>query len=150
MQVVTGRLRMNVAHMHMDSLVKEGLRKRWGGTVTTPGSEQEISSLWAEDGGAIAVILIVYTLQIFLGDENITGYTIDIWLDNAEVLRMGQDKCVGTNIASHLVLNYDMWRVMMILQEKIEMNIKWNNVDSHIYTKEYRDGKKATGDNYSI
>ena len=53
-----------------------------GGSTITPESEQEISPFRAEHDGTIAVLLIVYTLQIFMGNENTSGYTIYIWLDN--------------------------------------------------------------------
>ena len=86
-----------------------------GGSAINPGSATEMSSLRAEHGGAISVLLVLYALQTFLRDEDTTIYTIYIWLDNAEILKRGQEKDIGTNMNSNLVLDYDMWRVMKML-----------------------------------
>ena len=41
----------------------------YGGAAMTPGSQEEMSSLRAEHGGAISVLLISYAIQIYLGTD---------------------------------------------------------------------------------
>ena len=45
---------------------------------------------------------------------------------------------VGNTIKNHLVLDYDLWRVMVGLIELIQTPIQWEKVDSHIEGKIYR------------
>ena len=75
---------------------------------------------------------------------------VTIWIDNAEVLARGEGKESGNTIKSRVVLDYDMWTVMAMLQDKIQFKLKWEKVDSHIKTRQYKDGATPNGDKYSI
>ena len=44
-----------------------------------------------------------------------------------------------------MVLNYDMWQVMNNVQQKIKFQLKWENFDSHIETKMYKEDTKPKG-----
>ena len=57
---------------------------------------------------------------------------------------------VGDNIKNHLVLDYDLWRVMVGLIELIQTPIQWEKVDSHIEGKIFKEGTQPKGDKYSI
>ena len=117
----------------------------------TPGSKEEMSSLRAEHCGAISILLILYAIQIHLGSEQMPNkFGVDIWIDNAEVLSRGINTKFKESIKGHLVLDYDMWRVMNMLQEKIVIPIRWNKVDSHIEEKVYVEGNKPAGNKSSI
>ena len=52
------------------------------------------------------------------------NYSVDIWIDNAEVLERGKRGERGTNIKDHLVLDYDLLREMEYLQSKIIIPIQ--------------------------
>ena len=105
----------------------------YGGAAMTPGSREEMSSLIAEHCGVISILLIMYAIRIHLGSDQVPKqYGVDIWIDNAEVLSRGNNPKFKDSINGHLVLDYDMWRVMNMLQKKIFIPIRWNKVDSHI------------------
>jgi len=57
--------------------------KVWGGAALKPGGAEKIASLRAELGGAIGVLLVLYTTQSQRGDST---HPIKIWINNAEVL----------------------------------------------------------------
>ena len=77
----------------------------WGGLAITTGSNQEMSSLRADHGGTVGILLIIYSIQIYVGhDVNTTDYTIKIWLDNAEVLARGGPKSAGYLLKSRWYL----------------------------------------------
>ena len=61
--------------------------------------------LRAEHGEAIAVLLVLYALQIYMGLENMVKKEVSIWIDNAEVLSRGRRKEVGTSLKDHGVLD---------------------------------------------
>ena len=58
----------------------------WGGAAITPGNLLEMSSLWCEHAGALAILLVLFAFQLHLGQENMQSMEVVIWLDNAEVL----------------------------------------------------------------
>ena len=110
-----------------------------------------MSSLRAEHGGAIDILLTIYVLQIYLGNTiNPAQHHITIWIDNAEVLNRGKIAQCDSNIKAHMVLDYDMWQVMNTLQQKINFQLIWEKVDSHIDTKVYKEGTKPKGDTLPI
>ena len=41
----------------------------WGGAAITPGAAEDMSSLRAKHGGAIGILLILYTIQTFMGNN---------------------------------------------------------------------------------
>ena len=43
--------------------------KYGGGSAITPGTRQEMSSLQAEHGGAVGILLILYAIQVYMGPE---------------------------------------------------------------------------------
>ena len=119
----------------------------WGGAAITPGNVDEMASLRVELGGAIGLLLVIYALQIQRGAST---YPILIWIDNAEVLERARNPAVGDNIKNHMVLDYDLWRVMVGLIELIQTPIQWEKVNSHIEGKIFKEGTIPKGDKYSI
>ena len=72
--------------MSMASLVGR-YRGRFGGRATiTPGSQEEISSLRAEHCGVMGILLVLYAIQIYMKIEVVPNYSVNIWIDNVEVL----------------------------------------------------------------
>ena len=121
-----------------------------GGAAMTPGNYSEMSSLRCEHAGALAVLLVLYAFQLYLGQDTVQSVDVVIWLDNAEVLRRAQRSRRGKKIKDALVLDYDLWAEMEDLQRRLTFNIHWEKVDSHIHTRTYAPGVKPKGDKYSI
>jgi hypothetical protein len=123
----------------------------WGGCAITPGTQQEMSSLRAEHGGAVGILLILYAIQIYMGPKmNGSKYTVKLWIDNAETLDRGGGKPFGKSLKDNLVLDFDLWKVMRMLQQRITFNLTWNKVDSHIESRKYAYGATPKGDECSI
>ena len=57
-----------------------------------------------------------------------TKCQVTIWIDNAEVLARGEGKEYGNTIKSRMVLDYDMWTVVAMLQDKIQFKLKWEKL----------------------
>ena len=106
-----------------------------------------MSSLRAELGGAIGILLVLYTIQVQRGPSTLT---VTIWIDNAEVLERAKAREVGENINKYLVLDYDLWQAMTSMQALISTPLTWEKVDSHIEGKVYTKGVSAKGDQHSI
>ena len=85
-----------------------------------------------------------------MGLEKVVKNEVSICIDNAEVLSRGRRKEVGTNLKDHGVLDYDLWKEMIMLQRKIKIPIKWDTVDSHIENRVYREGKGPEGNKFSL
>ena len=83
-------------------------------------------------------------------DVDMKKYTVHLWIDNAETLARGGGKPIGTSMKDNLVLDFDLWTVMRMLQQKIEFNLTWHKVDSHIESRTYKNGATPNGDIYSI
>ena len=116
-----------------------------------PGSTQEMSSLRAEHGGVVGILLILYAIQIYMGPiETPESYTIKIWIDNTDVLDGGATKRCGKTLKERMVIDYDLWMVIQSLQNKVKFKLAWHKVDSHIETRTYKHGAKPQGDAYSI
>ena len=49
-----------------------------------------------------------------------------------------------------MVLDYDLWMLMKMLQTKIKSKLYLGKVDSHIETKQYKQGVTSKGDKHSI
>lgn len=116
----------------------------WHESAIIPGLAAEIPSLRAEYGGAIGVLLVLYALQLYMGTEDTSGYMVDIWIDNKEVISIGE----GSYLKVYLVIDYDVWRVMNMLQNIINMGIRWRKANSHIDTKTYKEGQTPVGDEF--
>ena len=87
-----------------------------GASVITPEIRQEISSLRAEHEGAVGTLLILYTLQVYMGTHIDTShYTVNMLIDNAGTLVRGGGKHIGTSLKDNLVLDHDLWTVMNML-----------------------------------
>ena len=89
--------------------------------------------LLRQNMGGVSILLILYAIQIYLGTDTVPKkHGADIWIDNEEVLSRGNDPEIKDSVKEHLVLDFDMWRVMNMLQGKIVIPTRWNKVDSHI------------------
>ena len=85
-------------------------------------------SLRAEHSGAIDILLILYALQICMwGQYDPSQYHVFIWIDNVEVLARGGMKNYGDAVKSRLELDYNVWIVMEMLQEKLNSNYNRKN-----------------------
>ena len=91
------------------------------------------------------MLLVLYDVQIYMRMEVTPKYSIDIWIDNVEVLAHEQRGEKVNNIKDHLVLDYDLLREMDCLQGKILIPIKWNKVNSHINIRTYRRDRNHRG-----
>ena len=127
-------MRRGELHAGSDGSVKDGVGAHaygftsgrhighvWGGAAITPGDPVEMASLRAELGGAICILLVLYALQIQRGAST---NPITIWIDNAEVLERAIKPTTHNNMKQHLVLDYDLWQVMISLQERIITPLK--------------------------
>ena len=54
----------------------------------------------------------------------------NLWVDDAEVVRILQDKEV-----TPLALDYNLYRTTLVLETKIQFSLSWAKVDSHIEEK---------------
>ena len=120
---------------------REITRKVWRGAALTPGDKDEISSLRLELREAIKVLLVIYAVQV-QHDIRDFSHTIIIWIDNDELLSRAMTLPVGNNIKYHLLLEYDVWRVMANLQILISISLRWKKLDSHIEDRTYKEGLK--------
>ena len=68
---------------------------------------------------------MLYAIQVWLGDQNTIKQEVVIWIDNAEVLSRGKGSKFKDNIKGHMALDYDLWRVMKMLQKKITIPLRW-------------------------
>ena len=66
------------------SNIEEG--KVWRDASITPGLASEMSLFRTEHGGDLGVLLMIYTLQIYMGTKDTSGYNLDIWINN-KILR---------------------------------------------------------------
>ena len=107
----------------------------WGGAAITPGLAVGMSSLRAEHGRAIGVLLVLYAIQIYMREEEMSAYWVDVWSNNKEVLSKEDKASMGKDLTAHMVLDYNLWSVMNILQHRLSMGIRWKKVDYHIETR---------------
>ena len=75
-----------------------------------------MASLRTELGGAIGVLLVLYTIQVQRGDST---HPIKIWIDNGEVLARAGNILERGGVKQNLVLDYDLWQAMSSLQTLI-------------------------------
>ena len=61
------------------------------------------------------MMLMIYALQMYMGTEDTSGYKLDIWINNNEVIARGEKVRMGSNLKAHIVLGYDLWKVMNML-----------------------------------
>ena len=98
----------------------------WGGAGNTCGNHAEMASLRAEHAGAIAVIIILDIIQRVIK----ANFVVQLWVDNAEVIR----RMTEENIEP-LALDYDLYNHTIQWIQKIQFQLTWLKVDSHIETK---------------
>ena len=75
-----------------------------------------MASLRTELGGAIGVLLVLYTIQVQRGDST---HPIKIWIDNGEVLAREGNILERGGVKQNLVLDYDLWQAISSLQTLI-------------------------------
>ena len=85
----------------------------------------ETSFLRTEYTGAIAILLILYAIQVHMGPENTVDGEITIWLDNAEVLSRARRRRIGKEIKDNLVFDFDIWMGMEALLDCLRFPITW-------------------------
>ena len=44
------------------------------------------------------MLLVLYVIQIYKSDEDMSEYGVDIWIDNKEVLSMGEKATMGIDM----------------------------------------------------
>lgn len=52
--------------------------------------------------------------------------------------------------AIYFVLDYNLWRMINMLQSKLDMGIRWRKVNSYITIRTYKPGQEPVGDKSSI
>ena len=62
----------------------------------------------------------------------------------------GGGKEYGNSITRRTVLYYDMWTVITMLTTKIKFKLQWEKFNSHIETRQYKDGATPQGGQYFI
>ena len=67
-----------------------------------------MSSLRADHGGALGVLLILYAMHIYYPSLPLP-LELTIYIDNSEVVRRGGSKVPTLGIKQQLVLDYDLW-----------------------------------------
>ena len=78
-----------------------------GGAALTPGTKQEMTSLHAEHGGLVGMLLLLYALQAYIGPSvDPANYNVTTWIDNDEVLVRGGSKTCGQTINLNRPVKY--------------------------------------------
>ena len=95
----------------------------WG-HATTVGTFSEMSSLRAEHGGALAILLVLYALQLHFPTFPLPA-NLDIWIDNSEVVRRGKTSLPKMGIKQQLILDHDLWATTQRLSQEIQCAIRW-------------------------
>ena len=88
-----------------------------------------MSSLRAEHGGALGILLLIHALYIHF--ETALPAEVTIFIDNAEVIRRGTHTVPRLGTKQQLVLDYDLWATTERLQAAIMCNIRWEWVKCH-------------------
>ena len=92
-----------------------------------------MSSQTSEHYGAIGIIVMVIILTIKYGIPDGT-HIIDIWMDNAEVLRRsGITRTDALKLSDYDVKDYSLWRLMndMVTLTVLTITLRFNKVKSH-------------------
>ena len=91
-------------------------------TATLATSQQ------AEYYGGYALAVILKLLQHWVGGNNLS---MDVWIDNNNVLDTNCYHEQKFGIKSHLVLNYNLWKMTVNLIQDAHIHIDWNWVKRH-------------------
>ena len=94
----------------------------WGGAAETSGNAAEITPLRSEHAGSIAIIILLHILQTVTKVK----LQVEIWVDNAEVIR----RVTATNVSA-VALDYDLFMTTRLWLQKIQYTLKWSKVDSY-------------------
>ena len=89
-----------------------------GGSAPTPGNSREITSLRTELAGALCLLLIIHAIQQVSGQDM---QSVTLWIDNAEVLRRFQEPDIQQSWNDTMVLDFDLWREIILFQKKIKV-----------------------------
>ena len=134
-------IRQKVASAGSDGSVKDGIGGHsfcisdhsfttaiWG-YAQTVGTAKEMTSLRAEHGGALGILLLLHAMYIFYQQD--FPPTLTIYIDNSEVVRRGQTKVPRLGIKQQLVLDYDLWATTEQILNALPGTIKWKWVKGH-------------------
>lgn len=61
----------------------------WEGSTITPGLGADRSYFRSEHGG-IGDLLVLYVIHIYMGSEDTSGYRLDIWIGNIDMIWQGR------------------------------------------------------------
>ena len=89
-----------------------------------------MSSLRAEHGGAIAILLVLYALRVHYPLLSLPP-TLDIWIDNSEVVRRGKLDTPKLGIKQQLTLDQDLWATTQRLLKALPCKIQWRWIKGH-------------------
>lgn len=67
-----------------------------------------MTSTRAEHGGSLAILLLLYALYNHFLNLPLPP-SLDIWIDNSEVVRRGSTSVPKLGIKQQLLLDYDLW-----------------------------------------
>ena len=121
-----------------------------GGSALTPGNTSKMPSLRTEYAGALAILLVLYDIQVYTMIDNEDLGEIIIWLENVEVFSRARRRHKGNTLQDTLVLDFHMWAEIKSPKVLIKFPIKWEKIYSHISTSTYQIGKMPNGGRYSI
>ena len=74
------------------------------------------------------MVLVLYTIQIFIGRSFGESNTVDIWLHTTEIISRGGKPC-GDNMRDQLVLYIDLYNKRHHIFRLIEIPFKRKKVD---------------------
>ena len=66
-----------------------------------------MSSLRVEHGGALGILLLLYTMAVFC--QEALPHELTVFIDNSDVVRRGQRTVPKLGIKQQLVLDYNLW-----------------------------------------
>ena len=100
----------------------------WG-YAQTVGTSPDMTSLRAEHGGALGILLLIYAMHIHYQMD--FPPTLTIYIDNSEVVRRGKTAVPRLGIKQQLVLDYDLWATTERIITAIPCIINWKWVKGH-------------------
>ena len=106
---------MNGIGGHVFCISDNSLTKVIWGYAQTVGTQREVTSLRAEHGGALGILLVLYNMYIFY--QEVFPHNLSVYIDNSEVICRGQEKVPRLGIKQQLVFDYDLWVTTEWLQE---------------------------------
>ena len=89
-----------------------------------------MTSLRAEHGGALAILLVLYVLHIYFPFLALP-ITLNILIDMSGVVRRGDIAVPKLGIKQQLILDHDLWATPQRLLEALPYKIRWKWVKCH-------------------